>query len=78
MVPLPPFSGPPAGWAPGAKEQPGVALMPAAMGHHKNHANLLRALALLPELRLVCTGPETEPLATNLRRLAQDLEIEVV
>lgn len=78
MVPLPVFSRPPDGWDPDDKQTAGeaVALMPAAMSTHKNHENLLRALSLVSGLKLICTGPESEPLASDLRRLARDLGIE--
>ncbi|AVT36135.1 glycosyltransferase [Plantactinospora sp. BB1] len=78
LIPLPVFHARPAE-AP-AEPDPGLLLYPSSTAAHKNHLNLLEALARLPELRLVCPGPLVEPQAGQLtaRAGAVDLRARVV
>lgn len=49
-------------------------LYPAFVTEHKDHATLIRALALMPEARLICTGIETD-YANRMRALADSLGV---
>ncbi len=64
MVPLPVFHPRPTGVPTGF--DPTLLLYPSSTGPYKNHRPLLEAMALLPELRLVCPGPLVEPQASAL------------
>lgn len=50
-------------------------LFPAYVTPHKNHEVLIRALALFPLGELVCTGAESEPHASKMRALADELGV---
>ncbi|GIG91687.1 hypothetical protein Pen02_66230 [Plantactinospora endophytica] len=78
LIPLPVFHARPAGTA--TEPDPQLLLYPSSTAAHKNHRNLLEALALLPEYRLVCPGPLVEPQAGQLtaRAAAPDLRTRVV
>lgn len=49
---------------------------PAFVTPHKNHEVLIRALAILPEAKLVCTGAETEQHVKFLQSLARQLGVD--
>ncbi len=66
MIPLPTLHTRPPDLAP--RPEPGLLLYPSSLGRHKNHATLLEAMALLPELTLVCPGPIVEPQAHQVRQ----------
>ena len=46
--------------------QPVTLIYPGYVTEHKDHETLIRALALLPDVRLICTGAET-PYARTVR-----------
>ncbi|WP_345762833.1 glycosyltransferase [Diaminobutyricibacter sp. McL0608] len=54
--------------------QPVTLIYPGYVTEHKDHETLIRALALLPDVRLICTGAET-PYARTVRDLADDLGV---
>lgn len=63
------------------KEPQDFLYYPAGIGHHKNHINLLKALAIYntsnaKKLRLICTGPENKVLKRELETLVQQLQID--
>jgi glycosyltransferase involved in cell wall biosynthesis len=68
MIPLPVFN--PRSAAVPHDPDPALLLYPSSTGALKNHQPLLEAMALLPELRLVCPGPLIEPQAGMLRSRA--------
>lgn len=48
---------------------------PGFVTPHKNHAVIIRVLALRPQFTLVCTGAEVESHGTQLRKLAEELGV---
>ncbi|MDG9675553.1 glycosyltransferase [Micromonospora sp. DH14] len=73
MIPLPVFNPPPPGIQPNS--DPALLLFPSATGPDKNHPPLLEAMALLPELCLVCPGPLVEPQAGVLLSRTSQLDL---
>jgi glycosyltransferase involved in cell wall biosynthesis len=60
LIPLPAFT---PGRPVDAPRDPALLLYPSSTAEHKNHVNLVRAMSVLPGLRLVCPGPLVEPQA---------------
>lgn len=52
--------------APAIDRDPGLLLYPSSTAAHKNHATLVSAMSLLPDLRLACPGPLVQPAAGAL------------
>jgi glycosyltransferase involved in cell wall biosynthesis len=74
MSPLPIFNPPVGDFTPHVVNRSAPTLLyPAGIAPHKNHENLVRAMADLPTARLVCTGPPTEPLLGRLKGLVNEL-----
>lgn len=74
MSPLPVFNPPVSIFEPHTTNRSSPTLLyPAGLAPHKNHENLVRAMADLPTSRLICTGPPTEPLKRQLENLVVEL-----
>ena len=76
IIPLPAFSRPPPDWKRLASSDEPLLLCPASTAPHKNHEVLLRAVAALPDVRMVCCGPLVEPQASRLQALIRSLGID--
>jgi glycosyltransferase involved in cell wall biosynthesis len=73
MIPLPTFHARPGNQV--NLPEDGLLVYPSSTAPHKNHATLLAAMALVPEMRLVCPGPLVEPQATELAGRAAEPDL---
>jgi glycosyltransferase involved in cell wall biosynthesis len=73
LIPLPVFHARPSGATP--RTDSTTLIYPSSTARHKNHENLIEAMAHLPDLELVCPGPLVEPQASRLKAKVRELSL---